>query len=87
MEGSMNYPDWYRSFRAFLLGAASGVVLLIGLQQFQIVPAPLSSFSASMILLFTQMPVALVLAVFEIGFAIARYRRMRREMDSRTTLA
>lgn len=87
MEENISYPAWYRSFRAFLLGAAFGVILLSGLQQVQVVPAPLPSFSSSIILLFTQMPVAFVLAMFEIGFAIARYRRIRREMDSRTTLA
>ena len=83
MQPKTTYPRWYHTFRGFLIGGAIGCAATSLAYELKVVPtgnliwqqffSPIVIFGLPWV----------VLAAFEICFAIHRHRAARKDMDRR----
>ncbi len=83
MQANLTYPRWYHTLRGFVIGLAAGCAAMTLAYESAIVPAGNVVWQHAFALLAINVVPLTVLGLFEIGFAIQRYRAVRQEMGNR----
>ncbi len=87
MQSKTAYPRWFHAFRGFVIGLAIGCAAMMLAYESKVIPVGDAVWKQVFFPLVINTAPWIVLALFEIYFAVRRYRALRREMDGRTAAA
>ena len=87
MQPTTTYPRWYHSFRGFVIGLAVGCAAMTLAYESKVIPLGNRVWQQVFFPLAINAAPWVLLALFEVYFAVRRYRVLRREMDGRTAAA
>lgn len=87
MQPKMTYPRWFHGFRGFVIGLALGCAAMTLAYESNVVQVGNTPAKQVFFPLAINGVPWMVMALFEVYFAVQRHRALRREMDARTAAA